>query len=77
MALVYWKYEINKLLQFWMVYKKFTLAVVYGSVNLTPWKMKFTPRLRTTDLDEDLLLVGWNVGVVFKKNYNNWAKDIY
>jgi len=41
-----------------MVYKKFTLAVVYASVNLTPWKMKFTPRLRTTDLDEDLLLVG-------------------
>ena len=31
--------------------QKFTFVAIYGSVNLHPWKMKFTPRLRTTTLD--------------------------
>jgi len=37
------KYEINEFLQFRMIYKKFTLAAFYGSINVPPWKLKFTP----------------------------------
>jgi len=31
-----------------MIYKKFTLAVIYGSVNLSPWKLRFIPRGKIT-----------------------------
>jgi len=54
MVLIYWKYEIIKLLQF-RIYTisnfysldlyKFVLATIYISVNVPLWKMKFTPRV--------------------------------
>jgi len=43
MVLIYWKYEHNKLLQFRIIYKKITLAAIYGAINLHPRKMNSTP----------------------------------
>jgi len=37
MAVIYWKYNINKLLQL-------TLAEIYGLIYLPPYKRKFTHR---------------------------------
>jgi len=48
MVAIYKKNDINKLLQFGMIYKtfwNFTWAAIYSSLNLPPWKMTFTTGL--------------------------------
>ena len=46
-VLIYWKYEINKLLQFRMIYKTLHCLEFWFS-KFTPWNMKFSPRGKFT-----------------------------
>jgi len=39
-----------QILTVWNDLSKFTFAAIYGSVNLLPWKMKFTPRGKFTQV---------------------------
>ena len=44
MVLIYWKYEVNKILQLRKIYKNLHwLQIMFQQIYLPPWKMKLTP----------------------------------
>jgi len=51
MVLIYWKYEINKLVQFAVIYKNLRWLHLWYS-KFTPFEDEIYPRLGTTSLNE-------------------------